>query len=55
MLESESDVKVDNFQKCFNSIPKLVVKLLSLTLLGTTKTNGNLIVVLTNRLVGTVR
>jgi hypothetical protein len=37
MLENESDVKVDNFQKCFNSTPKLVVELLSLTLLGKTK------------------
>jgi hypothetical protein len=37
MLESENDVKGDNFQKCFNSTPKLVVELLNLTLLGTTK------------------
>jgi len=54
MMESESDVKVDNLQKCFNSTPKLIMELLNLTLLGTTKTNGTLITMLSNRLVGMV-
>lgn len=54
ILESESDVKVDNFQKHFNSTPKFVVDILEFNLVGHNNKNGTLIVVLSNRLVGMV-
>jgi len=54
MLESEIDVKVDNFQKRFNLTPKFIVDSLEFNHFGHNKKNCTLIVVLSTRLVGMV-
>ncbi len=54
MLESEIDVKVDDFQKRFNLTPKFIVDSLEFNHFGHNKKNCTLIVVLSTRLVGMV-